>query len=58
MQTCTIWVKSITGKVLTFKGVTDYVIQDGFMTFTDKRTGERLGYPLTACEIREEVLVG
>lgn len=47
-------VKTIRGNVLLFKGVKSYKVIDGFLTFTDSKTGETKRFHPSNCEVEEE----
>jgi hypothetical protein len=48
----TIQVKALQGNILTFT-VDAYTISDGFVIFTDTRTGEIKHFAISNCEIHE-----
>lgn len=40
--------------ILTFKGVENYTIENGFLFFTDKYTGKKRAFSLDNVEMEEE----
>jgi len=49
-----IYVKALNGTLLTYS-VEDYNVLNGFVVFTDQRTGQVKRYPVSNCEINEGV---
>lgn len=47
-------VRTIRGDVLCFKGVEDYNVEDGFVTFLDSKTSLYKKFAVPNCEIEEE----
>jgi hypothetical protein len=48
-----IYVKTVNDKVLTFKGLQLYKVEDGFVVFTDNYTGKVKRFAVSNCEIEE-----
>lgn len=53
-KTHRITVKAVTGVVLTFTGVKDYSIEEGFIVFIDQRTGDTVKFWQGNAQIVEE----
>ena len=47
-------VKSVTEDLLKFNGVKNYEVIDGFLTFTDTKTGQIKRFAVSNCEIEEQ----
>jgi hypothetical protein len=47
-------IKAVDGNVLTFKGVSEYKIEDGIITFTDSFNGRTKRFAVANSEIEEE----
>ena len=48
-----IYVKTVNDKVLTFKALESYKVEDGFVVFTDKYTGKVKRFAVSNVEIEE-----
>lgn len=45
--------KTLENKILTFKNVACYDLNDGFIRFTDVKTNKTVLFPIANCEIEE-----
>jgi len=48
-----IYVKTLQGNLLTFS-TDEYIVEDGFVTWIDYKTGDRKKFHSSNCEIEEE----
>lgn len=55
-MTYRITIRTLTGALLTFKGVTEYSVVDGYLTFQDPKTQLPKRFAVANSEIEQEVI--
>ena len=53
-MTYRIEVKTVRNNILTFNGVSDYKVVDGYVVFTDSRTGKTKRFAVSNTDIEQE----